>query len=110
MNVAFLEWVDERLAEDDSFHMEIGTIPDEVYVAGKGVRQDAILQWSLFQLAPHLAVEQAAKARDVRPGEGLAADWLVFYESDPAAYPAGPLEEVVTYAPDFAIARTGIAR
>jgi hypothetical protein len=110
MNVAFLEWVEQQLAEGDTFHMEIGAIPEEVYVGGKGARQDAILQWSLFQLAPHLAVEQSDTGRDLKPGEGLGADWLVFYESDPAAYPAGPLGEVITYEPSFAIARAGVAR
>ncbi len=105
INVAFLTWVKERFGAEDTFHLEIGVISDEVYVAGVGVRQAAILQWSLFQLAPHLAVEQSDKARDLRPGEGRDADWIVFYESDPAAYPV-PLAEVMTYAPSFAIART----
>lgn len=109
LNVEFLAWAREQLSEGDTFHLTIGEFPDETYVAGVGVRQAAILQWSLFQLAPHLAVEQSPKARDLEPGEGRNADWLVFYESDPAAYPGGPLGEVVSFAPNFAIARTGVA-
>ncbi len=110
VDVAFLEWVKGQLPEDDTFHLVIGAAPGEERVGGVGTRQATILQWSLFQLAPNLAVEQSPKARDVRPGEGLNADWLVFYESDPAAYPAGPLGEVSTYAPGFAIARSPGAR
>jgi hypothetical protein len=110
MNVAFLEWVEERLPEGDTFHLVIGSIPGEVRVAGVSPRQATILQWSLFQLAPHLAVEQSPKARDVEPGQGRNADWLVFYESDPADYRGTRLSEVTTYAPDFAIARSGLAR
>jgi hypothetical protein len=105
ISVDFLAWVEEQLPAGDTFHLTIGAIPEEVFVAGVGVRQAAILQWSLFQLAPHLAVEQSPKARDIEPGEGSAADWLVFYESDPAAYQGGPLGEVLAYAPSFAIAR-----
>lgn len=109
INAAFLTWVEEQFGEGDTFHITIGTIPDETYVADVGVRQAAILQWSLFQLAPHLAVEQSDKARDIRPDEGRNADWIVFYEVDPATYPGGPLGEVRTYAPNFAIARPGDA-
>lgn len=105
MNVAFFAWAQSHFAEDDTFHMEIGRIPDEVYVGDVGVRQAAILQWGLFQLAPHLAVEQSPLARDVRAGEGRRADWIVFYEKDPRDYPAG-LTDVITYAPEFAIARS----
>ncbi len=107
--MAFLAWVREQFAKGDTFHLEIGRIPDEVYVAGVGVRQAAILQWSLYQLAPHLAVEQSAAARDLKPGEGLNADWLVFYELNPADHPAGPLSDIRTYAPSFAIARGTLA-
>lgn len=109
MNVAFLAWVETHFAKEDTFHLEIGRIPNEVYVAGVGVRQAAILQWGLFQLAPHLAVEQSPAARDLKAGEGRKADWLVFYESSPADYPAGRLTDVMTYAPGFAIARNGLA-
>ncbi len=109
INAAFLAWVEEQLAAEDTFHETIGVIPEELYVAGVGVRQAAILQWSLFQLAPHLAVEQSDMARDLQPDEGRRADWIVFYESDPAVYPGVPLSEVRTYAPGFAIGRTGDA-
>lgn len=108
--VDFLTWVEERLRQGDTFHLVIGSVPDEVRVDGVGVRQAAILQWSLFQLAPHLAVEQSEKARDLQPGEGRNADWLVFYETDPAGYRGAPLGDPMTYAPGFAMARSGLAR
>jgi hypothetical protein len=108
--VDFLAWVEERLPQGDTFHLVIGSVPDEVRVDGVGVRQAAILQWSLFQLAPHLAVEQSEKARDLEPGEGRNADWLVFYEIDPAGYEGAPLGDPMTYAPGFAMARSGLAR
>jgi len=110
MNVGFLAWAEQQMAEGDTFHVVSGALPGEERVAGVGARQATILQWSLFQLAPHLAVEQSDKARDLVPGEGLGADWLVFYESDPAAYQGGPLGEVIAYQPNFAIARSGHAR
>lgn len=109
MDVAFLSWVDEQLPEGDTFHLQIGEIPEEVFVDDVGLRQAAILQWSLFQLAPHLAVEQSPKAHDLEPGEGREADWFVFYEVDPAGYSAVPLGEPITYAPNFAIARNDLA-
>jgi hypothetical protein len=108
ISVEFFAWVHEHLSADDTFHLEIGRVPEEVEVAGVGVRQASILQWGLYQLAPNLAVEQSAKARDLRPGEGRRADWIVFYESDPATYPV-PLGREITYAPGFAIARSGRA-
>jgi hypothetical protein len=108
ISTEFFSWVGEHLAGDDTFHLEVGRIPDEVFVKGVGVRQAAILQWGLYQLAPNLAFEQSPKARDLKPGEGRHADWLVFYESSPAKYP-GPLGKVITYAPDFAIARSRLA-
>jgi hypothetical protein len=108
--VEFFAWVEERLPEGDTFHLVIGSAPDEVRVDGVGVRQAAILQWGLFQLAPHLAVEQSDKARDLAPGEGRNADWLVFYESDPAAYRGASLGDLATYAPGFAMARSRLAR
>jgi len=110
MAVDFLAWVETQFAEGDTFHLKIGRIPGEAYVAGVGVRQAAILQWSLFQLGPHLAVEQSPTANDVEPGEGLNADWLVFYESEPEGYGPGTLGEVRTYAPGFGIARIRHAR
>ena len=108
--VDFLAWVKERLPQGDTFHVVIGSVPDEERVDGVGVRQAAILQWSLFQLAPHLAVEQSEKARDLEPGEGRDADWLVFYEVDPAGYRGTPLGDPMTYAPNFAMARSELAR
>ena len=109
MNVAFFAWVNEQLPAGATFHIESGQIPEEVFVDSVGVRQAAILQWGLFQLAPHLAVEQSPKARDVKPGEGREAEWFVFYEYDPADYPGGQFEDVRTFAPGFSIARNTLA-
>jgi hypothetical protein len=110
VNVAFFAWVEERLPAGDSFHLVIGPAADEERVDGVGQRQAVILQWGLFQLAPHIAVEQSEKARDLAPGEGRNADWLVFYESDPADYRGAPLGAPAAYAPSFAIARSELAR
>jgi len=107
--VGFFGWAAEQIGEDETFHLEIGRVPDEVQVGDVGVRQGAILQWGMYQLAPRLAVEQSPKARDVEPGEGRNADWLVFYEYEPADYP-GPIGDVLEYAPGFAIARSEHAR
>lgn len=98
MNVAFLSWAKDRMAGEETFHMEVGVAPGEAVLEGVGEREGLILQWSLFQLAPHLEVEAPQ------------ANWIVFYESDPAEYKAGPLGEVMTYAPGFAIARNKLAR
>ena len=108
--VPFLEWAGERIPEGDTVHLEIGVIPEETYVDGVGVRQAAILQWSLFQLAPRLAVEQSAKAHDVKPGEGRNADWFVFYEAHPGEFPATRFGPPEVYAPGFMIARNDLAR
>lgn len=108
--VDFLAWAEERLPEGDTFHLVIGSVPGEERVDGVGLSQAVILQWGLFQLAPHLAVEQSDKARDLLPGEGRNADWLVFYGSDPATYRGAPLGDLLTYAPSFAMARSGLAR
>jgi len=107
--VEFFTWAAERIGEDETFHLEIGEVPDEVRIGGVGVQQGAILQWGTYQLAPRLAVEQSPLARDEKPGEGGEADWLVFYGFDPADYP-GPLGKVITYAPEYAIARSDRAR
>lgn len=109
ISTEFFAWAQERFSEGDTFHLVVGRVPDEVHVAGVGVRQAAILQWGLYQLAPNLAVEQSPQARDVEPGEGREADWIVFYDSSPARYP-GPHGKVITYAPRFAIARNRLAR
>jgi hypothetical protein len=108
--VPFLEWVGERIPEGDTFHLEVGVIPEETYVDGVGVRQAAILQWSLFQLAPRLAVEQSAKAHDIKSGEGQNADWFVFYEAHPGEFPAIRFGRPAVYAPGFMIARNDLAR
>ena len=75
----------------------VGPAPGETYLEGVGIREGLVLQWGLFQLAPHLEVE----AQD--------ADWIVFYESSPADLPSGDLGRVISYAPGFAIARSKIA-
>lgn len=105
----FFEWAHTFMKPDETFHLEIGAIPTETY--GEGVdRQTAILQWGLFQLAPNVAFEQSSNpARDLKPGEGRNADWIVFYEWNPSDFPA-PLGDVTTYSPGFAIARTAHAR
>jgi hypothetical protein len=108
--VPFLEWAAERIPEGDTFHLEIGTVPEETAVGGVGVRQAAILQWTLYQLAPRLAVEQSPKARDLKPGEGRNADWFVFYEAQPDEFPAIRFGRPVVYAPGFMIARNDLAR
>jgi hypothetical protein len=93
MNVAFLAWVKDQMAGEETFHMEVGIAPGESVLEGVGEREGLILQWGLFQLAPHLEVEADQ------------ADWIVFYESDPTEHAEGSLGEVMTYAPGFAIAR-----
>ena len=105
----FFEWAHTFMKPDETFHLEIGAIPTEIYNEGVGYRQAAILQWGLFQLAPNVAFEQSSKARDLKPGEGRNADWIVFYEWNPSDFPA-TLGDVTTYAPGFAIARTAHAR
>jgi hypothetical protein len=110
VNVDFLAWAKQRIPGDDTFHLEIGPAPGEEVVGGVGARQATILQWSLFQLAPHLAVEQSPKARDLVPGEGRGADWYVFYEAGPEDYPAVRLGKTLTWAPGFSIGRNRLAR
>lgn len=104
LSTQFFDWAHSFMAPDDTFHLEIGAQPDEPKERGVGYRQAAILQWGVFQLAPNLAFEQSPKARDLRPGEGRNADWVVFYEFDPESYPV-PLRDLQTYAPNFAIGR-----
>lgn len=105
VDVAFLAWAQDRIPDGDTFHLVIGKSSDEEVVAGVGTRQATILQWSLFQLAPHLAIEQSDKARDLRLGEGRSADWIVFYEFEPADYRGVSLGEVDFYAPGFAVGK-----
>jgi hypothetical protein len=97
MNVAFLAWVHAHFFPDDTFQMVVGSAPGETLLEGAGVREGLILQWSLFQLAPNLAVEEDP-------------DWIVFYESSPEDDPAVKPGDVITYAPNFAIARSSVAR
>lgn len=96
MNVAFLGWARAHLPDEDTFQMVVGPAPGETYLEGVGIREGLTLQWGLFQLAPHLAVEENP-------------DWIVFYESSPAEYSSGKLRDVKTFAPGFAIARSSVA-
>jgi hypothetical protein len=84
VDVAFLKWADERFDDGDTFHLVIGDSPN----------WEAVRQWSLFQLAPHLAT-----------GEAADADWIVFYDSSAEEFRPGTLEEPLVYAPGFEIAR-----
>jgi hypothetical protein len=93
INTGFLSWVDEHLGEDETFDLEIGTMPGEETFEGGGILQGTIFAWATYQLGPHLLVE------------GPDADWVVFYSKDPKEYPA-ELGEVLTYEPNFAMART----
>ena len=105
IDVAFLSWVHEHLGEGETFHLEIGRVPGEEEFVGTGVTQATTFAWATFQLGPNLTVEQSASARDLVPGEGRNADWIVFYGMSPKDFPE-PLGKVITYAPNFAIART----
>jgi hypothetical protein len=104
----FLNWADEQMKEGETFHLEIGNVPGEALFDGQGVNQAATFAWATYQLAPHLSVEQSGSLHDVEEGEGHNADWIVFYAMSPGEYPE-PLGKVLTYAPDFAIARTADA-
>jgi hypothetical protein len=108
VDVNFLEWVRQHMEEGETFHLEIGNEPGEELFEGSGVKQQATFAWATYQLAPHLAVEQAGGIQDAAPGEGRNADWIVFYEMSPKEFPE-PLGKVLTYAPKFAIARTAHA-
>lgn len=89
VDVAFLGWAGGHFAAGETFHLVVGDSADAATVT----------QWGLFQLAPHLAVEQPS-----------AANWLVFYDASPAGYPAGMLDDLEVYSPGFAVARNGLAR
>jgi hypothetical protein len=62
---------------------------------GRGAPDPAVYQWSLFQLAPRLAVDRWEDA-----------DWVVLYDRAPAgAYPTDLFEPPQVYAPRYSIAR-----
>ncbi len=90
MNVAFLAWAKAQIPDEQTFYPVVGKTASE---------QPITMQWLLFQLGPHLAVDN--------PDE---ADWLVFYESDPARYRSVPLIHTMIYGPGFALARNQDAR
>lgn len=108
VDVAFLGWVHEHLGEGETFHLEIGKVEGEEEFVGTGVTQATTFAWATFQLAPNLSVEQSSSATDIEPGEGESADWIVFYGMDPSEYP-GKLGKIITYEPNFAMARTANA-
>lgn len=89
VDVAFLGWAGGHFAEGDTFHL----------VVGDSSKTPTVTQWALFQLAPHLAMEQPT-----------VADWLVFYDAGPAGYPAKMLDDLDIYSPGFAVARNELAR
>lgn len=84
MNVSFLVWAEERIAEDETFSV----------VTGRSLHQQQARQWSLFQLAPRLSLANRNEA-----------DWVVFYEVRPAVYASPTFTQVQVYEPGFAIAR-----
>lgn len=83
VNVAFLGWAGNHFAAGDTFHLAVGDSVDA----------ETVTQWSLFQLAPHLAKERPADA-----------DWLVFYDTS-AEGRGGLCQDAETYAPGFAVVR-----
>jgi hypothetical protein len=89
VDVAFLTWVRGHFAGGDTFYL----------ITRKSTAEQAIIQWGLFQLAPHLETERPA-----------AANWLVFYESSPTRYSFGRLHNLEVYTPGFAVERNGRAR
>jgi hypothetical protein len=108
LNVGFLSWAREQMAEGETFHLEIGSEPGEEQFGGSGVKQQAAFAWSSYELAPHLSVEQSGGFQDLEEGEGQGADWIVFYSTDPKEY-AGKLSEVRTFEPNFAIGKVAHA-
>jgi hypothetical protein len=102
VDVAFLEWADAQMQEGETFHLEIGTVPGEELFDGAGVNQSTNFAWATYQLAPHLLVEQSSNIAEA--GGGKNADWIVFYGENPAEY-EGKLGKVLTFEPNFAIAR-----
>lgn len=90
VDVDFLEWARRRIPPDDTFHL---LRPESPNVA-------AIRQWTLFQLAPRLAVKRAEDA-----------DWLVGYDR-PAGegYRARGFERPRRYSPGFFVAGRASAR
>lgn len=85
VNVDFLGWAGNHLGAEDTFRLIVDSPPAEAAAA---------MQWGLFQLAPHLETE--------RPS---AADWLIFYDTDPSRYRSERLGELDVYSPGFAVVR-----
>jgi hypothetical protein len=109
LNTGFLSWVEEQIGEDETFALEIGTVPGEETFEGGGILQGTIFSWSTFQLTPRLLVDEAVSPDGkVVPRKGAPADWIVFYQKEPSEY-AGSLGKVIRYEPNFAIARPGHA-
>lgn len=109
LNTGFLTWVAERIPEDETFTLEIGSVPGEEMVEGGGILQGTIFSWSSFQLTPRLLVQESVGSDGkVVTVEGPPADWIVFYQKEPGEY-AGALGKVIDFEPNFAIARAGHA-
>lgn len=97
VNVGFLTWVGEHLGEGETFDLEIGPVPGEPTFEGGGIFEGTDFAWATYQLSPNLLAEEPA-----------SADWIVFYGKDPQEY-GGKLGKVLTYEPNFAMARTADA-
>jgi hypothetical protein len=109
LNTGFLSWAEERIGEDETFALEIGTVPGEETLEGGGILQGTIFSWSTFQFTPRLLVQESVGPDgEVVTQEGPPADWIVFYQKEPSEY-AGTLGKVISYEPNFAIARPGHA-
>jgi len=83
LDVEFLDWTGDRLADSDTFHI----------VAGGSQDPGAVDQWATFQLAPNLATDRAD------------ADWLIFYDHAAPKRPTDGFGAPDVYAPGFAIVR-----
>lgn len=92
VDVAFVGWAGGHLAEGEDFHLIVGD-------GDSDVDPTAVVQWTLFQLAPHLEA--------VEPDQ---ADWLIFYNSEPALYRPSELRKLDVNSPGFAVARNRYAR
>jgi len=83
LDVEFLDWTRERMADGDTFHV----------VAGGSQDPGGVDQWATFQLAPNLATDRAN------------ADWLIFYDHAAPKRPTGGLAAPIVYSPGFEIVR-----
>lgn len=85
-DVPFLQWVEERVGEDESFQLVVGNENEHPLVP----------QWTFFQLAPRFAVGRPEKA-----------DWIVFYDVKRSFYSRPGFHDVEIYQPGYAIGKFG---